>query len=300
MNFIQQAYKGKNEWWKYLLISSIVLYPYASYVYSYLMYYVHPKEHVQFTEGVTWLYSKELFKTTGYFVIFLILFKTLHKRKIRTLITSERWVSSWRFFFGFSSWSLFIVILFSIEYFRHPENYIWNFELVPFLKLFIMCITLLFLRVVFLEMFLRGYLLQIFGVLTKRGFVSVLITSVIFTIMFGVSSELNMVGYDILIYYFASALLAGVITLLDDGIEIAIGIHFATNFIGMLYITHKWYLFRTDAFLLDTSQPKVLYLVYIPVFILIPLYFLLLQGTYQWKSLKEKIFGKISAKSFVD
>ena len=42
--------------------------------------------------------------------------------------------------------------------------------------------------------------------------------------------EVEKLGYLILVYYIGSGLFLGIITLMDEGIELALGFHFANNF----------------------------------------------------------------------
>jgi hypothetical protein len=81
---------------------------------------------------------------------------------------------------------------------------------------------------------------------------------------------------------------------MDDGMELALGFHFANNFIGALLVTSDWSAFQTYAVLKDISNPSNSLEVLLPVFIIFPTLVVLFAKRYQWENWTEKLTGKIS------
>jgi hypothetical protein len=106
--------------------------------------------------------------------------------------------------------------------------------------------------------------------------------------------EVSKMGYSILIYYIGTGLVLGIITLMDDGIELALGFHAANNLIGALLVTSSWSVFQTHSLLIDVSEPVLSTDVLLPVFVIYPILLFVFTKKYQWTNWKEKLTGKIS------
>ncbi|OSY88325.1 hypothetical protein WH52_06050 [Tenacibaculum holothuriorum] len=290
MDFFQQVYKGKNNWWRYLLLSLVVFTPFFLRIFYFLFVEVKTKPT---NLDSNFLLFKGLQQYVVFFVVLILGVRFLHKRPIRSLFTSKKKIDWWRYIFGVSSWGLFVLIYFSLNYFAYPESYRWNFKLVPFAILFLISITLVPIGAIFKELFFSGYLLQVFGVLTKNKWTAIILKSILYVLAVGISPIFSKVGFHVLFFYLASSLFTGIITALDDGVELAMGMQTANNIFAILYITTTWTGFQTNALLLDRSEPKVLFLVYIPVLLFLPIYFFLLKQMYGWERVKEKLSGKV-------
>ena len=94
-------------------------------------------------------------------------------------------------------------------------------------------------------------------------------------------------------FFIGSGFLFGVVTLLDDGAELAIGMHTINNMIAALFITTNWTVFQTDALYVDISEPSLSFEMFLPMIILYPLTVLILSKKYHWSSWKEKLFGEV-------
>lgn len=94
-------------------------------------------------------------------------------------------------------------------------------------------------------------------------------------------------------FYIASGLFFGIVTLLDEGAEIAIGMHAVNNVIAALFITADWTVFKTDALYVDMSEPTINFEMFLPIVVLYPLAILIFSKKYGWSRWKEKLFGEI-------
>jgi membrane protease YdiL (CAAX protease family) len=59
--------------------------------------------------------------------------------------------------------------------------------------------------------------------------------------------EVSKIGYIILVYYIGTGLLLGIVTLMDEGMELALGFHAANNLVGALLISSDWSAFQTNS-----------------------------------------------------
>jgi membrane protease YdiL (CAAX protease family) len=204
---------------------------------------------------------------------------------------SIRWS---RFFFAFGLWASVVVITTSLDYLLHPTDYVFNLNWPSFILLVLVAGVMLPLQTSCEELIFRGYLMQGFGNLAGNKWFPLLLTSLIFGGMHIFNPEVEKMGYSILIYYIGTGLLLGIFTLLDDGIELAMGFHAANNLIGALLVTSSWSVFQTHSILKDVSEPEIGFDVLLPVFIIYPLILLVLRKKYKWTNWKEKLTGKFT------
>jgi hypothetical protein len=83
-------------------------------------------------------------------------------------------------------------------------------------------------------------------------------------------------------------------TLMDEGLELAIGFHAANNLFTALLVTADWTAFQTHSILKYTGEPSVMSNVYIPVLVIYPLIILVFAKIYKWNSWKTRLFGKVN------
>ncbi len=304
MNFIQQAYKGNNEFWRWLITILVVMSPF---ILNFMLYFLMPEaydELINETEDFNGDKNIFLIESLILFAVLLVMLlvfvKFLHQRSIKSLITSRNKVDWKRFFYGFFSWGLISIAFLSIGYFLTPEDYVWNFKAGPFFFLLAVSLILLPLQTSLEELLFRGYLMQGIGILAKNRWVPLIITSVLFGVMHILNPEVTKLGSSIMVFYIGTGFLFGIITLMDEGTELALGIHAINNIIAATLVASNWAVFQTDALFIDHSEPSLLLLMMLPVFVVYPLYLLLLSKKYGWKNWKEKLFGKIEKPIIVE
>lgn len=101
-------------------------------------------------------------------------------------------------------------------------------------------------------------------------------------------------GNIIMIYYIGTGLFLGVITLMDEGMELALGFHAANNLIGALLVTSDWSVFQTNSIFKDMSQPSAGFDVILPVVVVYPILLFIYSKKYNWTNWKERLTGKIN------
>lgn len=226
------------------------------------------------------------------FLLFWV--KVLHQQSIRSLTTSRPKVDWGRILFAFSLWAGITIAMVSLAYFANPGNYHVNFQPVPFFSFLILAILLIPLQTSFEEYFFRGYLMQGIGVLTKSRLWPFLITSFLFGIMHIANPEVGKMGYIIMVYYIGTGFFLGILTLMDEGLELALGFHAANNLIGALLITSDWSAFQTHSVLKDLAEPSAGFDVILPVVLIFPILLFIFSKKYNWTGWKEKLTGSIT------
>lgn len=306
MDFIQKGFLGKNNTWRYLL--TVILVFIGTQIGSFplgIAAFLQVEGDLQkFQEAAAstfmdigmnsslFLFLMILTFIAGLFVLFLCV-KYMHKKKFTFIITSRKKIDWKRVFYAFAVWGIISVVVIFIGIYFYPENYTWNFKPVPFFTLLFVSLVFLPFQTSFEELIFRGYLMQGFGILAKNRWFPLVITSVIFGLLHGMNPEVEKLGYILMVFYIGTGLFYGIATLMDEGIELALGLHAANNIVAAFLVTTDWMVFRTDALYIDTSEPAVEAEMFIGVFVFYPLLLLIFSKKYGWKNWKQKLFGRV-------
>lgn len=306
--FLEQGIKPENKFWKYLIGSVFIIT--ASFIgqipFSAAVLLKNFQDKQGFptdSDAALKIFEPNLtlflvmisfvFAFAGiYFVV-----KYLHNQSLLSVTTSRPKTDWKRISFSFIIWSVFSIISFSILYFQSPEKFVWNFKLIPFLILVVIGSLLIPIQTSTEEYVFRGYLMQGFANLARNKWFPLLMTSVIFGSMHIMNPEVEKMGYVIMVYYIGTGLFLGVITLMDEGMELALGFHAANNLVGALLVTSDWSVFQTHSIFKDMSEPSAGVDVILPVVIVYPILLFVFTKKYKWTNWKEKLTGTIDEKS---
>ncbi len=230
------------------------------------------------------------------FACLLVFFwvKFAHQQSIRSLTTSRPKVDWKRILFSFSLWSIITIVTTLIAYYFQPEDFVINFQLQPFLVFLVLALILIPLQTSFEEYLFRGYIMQGLGVITKSRLIPFITTSVLFGLMHIANPEVEKMGYIVLVYYIGTGFFLGIMTLMDEGLELALGFHAANNLIGALLITSDWSAFQTHSVFKDVSNPTAGFDIILPIFIVFPILLFIFSKKYKWQNWKEKLTGKLA------
>lgn len=162
----------------------------------------------------------------------------LHRRSFRTLISADSSVSFQRLFRGFFVWFLISTILIPVDYLLNSQNYVFSFNPAQWFLLLPLALILTPLQTSAEEFFFRGYLLQGLGLLTRQRFVLIIVSSLLFAVPHFVNPEMQRGAVWLALLYFAFGVFLTVITLKDNRLELALGVHAANN-LRFLFISTK-------------------------------------------------------------
>ncbi len=303
--FLEQGIKPHNKFFLYLIGSVIIII--ASFIGQIplsvaVLYssFKNKKEIPTDNDGVLKVFEPNLtlflvmisfaFAFAGVYLVV----KYLHNQTLLSVTTSRKKVDWNRILFSFVIWAIFSVLSFWAIYLKDPENFVWNFKLIPFLILVAIGCLLIPIQTSTEEYIFRGYLMQGFANLAKNRWFPLLMTSLIFGSMHVFNPEVAKMGYIIMIYYIGTGLFLGVITLMDEGIELALGFHAANNLAGALLVTSDWTVFQTYSIFKDMSEPSAGLDVILPVVVVYPILLFIFSKKYKWTNWKEKLTGEIN------
>lgn len=229
------------------------------------------------------------------FGLLLLLFwvKFIQNQSLIRLTTSRNKIDWKRVFFSFFLWGAITTLMVLGMYFFNSESLVWNFKPDKFFIFLIIALVLIPMQTSFEEYLFRGHMLQGIGLATNSRLIPLIITSVLFGIMHIANPEVDKIGYLIMVYYIGTGLFLGIITLMDEGLELALGFHAANNLVGALLVTADWTAFQTHSIFKDISEPSAGFDILTPVFIIFPLLLVVFSKVYGWNNWKEKLTGKL-------
>ncbi|MDN3675770.1 type II CAAX endopeptidase family protein [Flavobacterium paronense] len=302
--FLENGFLPTNKFWKYLVGSLIIFIasaigqiPWVIAVFIKSLKTGKPfptkeMEMMNFLNLNTTLFLL-LFSFVVAFIAIILVIKYFHKQTLLSITTSRVKVDWKRIFFSFTLWGVFTVGSTLIMFYTSPGDFVYNFKPFPFLILAIIGILLIPVQTSTEEYVFRGYLMQGFALLAKNRWFPLVMTSVIFGTMHIANPEVEKMGYIILVYYIGTGFFLGVITLMDEGMELALGFHAANNLMTALLVTSDWSAFQTNSIFKDISSPSAGFEILVPVLIIFPLLLFIFSKKYNWTDWKEKLTGKI-------
>ncbi|EKF56074.1 hypothetical protein I215_03985 [Galbibacter marinus] len=294
--YIEQGYRGQLGLWKYLVIPTGFI---GIIIINYIAVLNTPQSTDEIMQVMVDKIGSNLVLITMLLPLAIALFillvwvKLIHQQSITSLTTSRKKIDWKRILFSFVLWGAITAFFVVLDYYLNPENYIWNFDLVPFLSLVVIAILLVPLQTSFEEYLFRGYMMQGIGIFAKNRWVPLVVTSVLFGLMHIANPEVEKLGYGIMIYYIGTGFFLGIITLMDEGMELALGFHAANNLVTVLLVTATWTAFQTESVLKDVSTPKLGYDVFVPVFIIFPILVFIFSKKYNWNRWKYRLTGEV-------
>ena len=288
-SFLNAAYRGENKFWQYL-VGIIVVFIMITII-SLLPFFVVDMEieSIESMAETAMGYAILLLPfAAGLFGIGLAIH--LHGRNFQSLITPLKKINWRKVGFGAGLWFFLTCIFELVAYAQNPEIYELTFDFSAFLPFFIVSILLIPLQTSFEEIFFRGYLMQGFGVAFKRPWIALIITSVIFGLLHLGNPEIGKYGTWIISSYISVGFTLGIITLWDESLELALGLHAANNLYASIFVTFPSSALATPTVISVLEYDAVLMSVY--GLIAQILFILICARVYKWKKL-EKIFWKI-------
>ncbi|RPH29373.1 MAG: CPBP family intramembrane metalloprotease [Bacteroidales bacterium] len=298
MKHLERALDGQNQWWKYLVIFIAGLIG-ANFIGAIPLVIVIVVKSIQ-SGGAISSNPSNFADLTAYgispnlglilmiipFIIALItivlLFKPLHKRHYCEIINGTRNVRWKRFFFSIVIWGLIMLIYLLIDHSINPSNYKLNINLSAFIPLIFISILLIPFQTTYEEVIFRGYFTQGVAAWTKSRLWAIIIPSLLFGLMHSFNPEIKVFGFwAIMPSYIIFGLFFAIVTILDDGIEVAMGAHAANNIFSSIFVTSKSSVLQTPALfeqqVIEPNKETLILILSSTIFIAI------LKYKYHWK-----------------
>ena len=167
-----------------------------------------------------------------------IVIKLIHGRTWKEVINGTKSVRWSRFFFAFAIYGVLSLIFFAISYITDPENLEFSFKPVKFFIMLVITLLFIPMQSTAEEFAFRGYIAQGVASWTKSRWWALIIPSVLFGLMHSANPEVFEYGFWVMMpQYLLMGFMLGTMSVLDDGIELAMGVHTANNLMASVMVT---------------------------------------------------------------
>lgn len=226
----------------------------------------------------------------------VLMLKVIHGRTLKDITRPHESIKWSKAFWAFGVWIMIGAVIELAFYFMHPDNYQFNLNLSSFIPLVLISLFLLPIQTSFEEYLFRGYFMQGLGRATGSKFIALLLTSILFGVIHCMNPEIQEYGFwTMQAYYLSAGLLLGIMTIMDDGLELALGVHAGTNIFGALILSYEGSAIQTDT-LFRTNEIDPLLMVGVMVFSSV-IFLFLCKRKYNWESFM-KIFDEVKDQRF--
>jgi membrane protease YdiL (CAAX protease family) len=280
-NFLERALDGQNQGWKYVVTFFVAFLAGAQLIGALpliiVMMYKTMQSGGNILMNIDNMYDMSVYGISNNFALFLmmipfiiwlvltiIMIKVLHKRTFAETVNGTKNVRWNRVIVGAVVWGLITLVWMVLGYYLDKENYAFQLDWAKFIPLLILALIFVPLQTTAEEFFFRGYLTQGIGAETRSRWLALIIPAALFGLMHVINPEVMKFGFWIMMpQYILLGLVFGLTSILDDGIELAMGMHFINNFLACLIITHSAAALQTDAiFEYKNMQPSILDIVW--------------------------------------
>ena len=297
MNHLESILDKKNNWWRYLLMFLVVFFTANVIGAIPLLIAVIIKKNMEGSVpqndmsdvGDISKYGLDQNLTLVLLLIpfiislitFVFLVKPLHNQPFKAVINGTDRIRWQRFFFSFFVWVMIMAINLVIDMATDPDNFILNFSFKKFVPLVFISVLLMPFQTSFEEVMFRGYLSQGVAAWTRNRIAVVFIPAILFGMVHIFNPEIKEYGFWLTMpQYVIFGVVFGLITVLDDGIETAMGAHAANNIFLSVFVTFKASALQTPALFVQRELDPVKDLVMLVVISV--LFVLILARKYKW------------------
>lgn len=179
---------------------------------------------------------------------FTFLVKPLNGRTLIMTINGTNKIRWDRFFISAFVWLILSALYFFFYLKLDPANFQLSNKSFSLITLSIISILFIPFQAAFEELLFRGYLMQGIASMVKNRWFPLIMTSFLFGLMHAFNPEVKEFGFFTMMpQYVVFGLIFGIITILDDGIEAAMGAHTANNIFLCIMVTNKSSALQTRA-----------------------------------------------------
>ena len=269
MNHLEVLLDSQNKWWKPLLVilgivgATIIVQTLLVFIYIFANFSSPMLEAMkddpnlllgQMMDDQNFMFPLIFMSSLASVVVGALVIWALYKRNYKEVINGTQKIRWNRFFYSFGVWFSLMGAYLFLSYLFNPEGFIVSFNFNSFIILLLFSVIAIPVQASFEEFVFRGYLAQLVASWTRSRWSVIIFPSIIFGLMHIVNPEVKEYGVWIMMpqYIFMGAVF-GLMSVLDDGIECAMGAHTANNIFLCIFLTFDESVLPTDAIFRATS-----------------------------------------------
>jgi membrane protease YdiL (CAAX protease family) len=295
--YLDVAREGKNDWWRYVLSLAFILFMWfivGSIPIFVLLFFVSvdgdPATSLDAAGsflGVDPLLA--FIATVSSFLTFFLsvplAVRFLHGRPVRTLITASEHINWGRLFRSFGLWFVLSAWISLVEALLYPGRYELTLNLGKLIPFAVATLLLIPFQTSAEELFFRGYLIQWIGLKVGNWVVLSIISGLLFALPHVLNPEVDVNFWLVMSFYFLFGVFAAWVTLKDNGLEIALGMHAANNIYAAIIANYTNSALQTPA-IFTVNELDPVYGLISPAVAMVVFYLVLFQP---WKQVKKEL-----------
>jgi membrane protease YdiL (CAAX protease family) len=256
LNHLESSFSGKNSFWIYILMFAIILIV-SNTIGSFPSIITIAIKSVSNPEILSRLLANPndfsvlglepniglimmLSPSIAGLAAFILLVKPLNHRTLKITINGTGKIRWNRFFISAFIWLILAALYFFMNLKLDPANFTLNNKTTSLIVLSVISLLFIPFQAAFEEVLFRGYLMQGFAAMLRNRWFPLVMTSILFGLIHSFNPEVREYGFFTMMpQYILFGLIFGVITILDDGIEAAMGAHAANNVFICIMVTNE-------------------------------------------------------------
>ncbi len=180
----------------------------------------------------------------------------IHKKTFISIINTGNKVRWKKIGIGAVAWLGIIVILDIISYLIDPGSFKISLNPQGFWILALLALIAFPIQASFEEVFFRGYLMQGISLIFERPWVVLMVTSLCFALLHWWNGGTVVMSLSIVMGTFIIGLMLGILTMADNGIELAIGVHIINNlYVSVIHSSPDGGLGNLPSLVVSPSDP---------------------------------------------
>ena len=212
---------------------------------------------------------------------------TIHKDNFSRLIHVFDKISYRRIITGLYLWGGLQLLTFILDFLfiTDASEITFNGITSNFFIAILVSFVFLFIQTSAEEFLCRGYLLQAIGYIFKKRWIPVLISGLFFGGLHILNPEIEEYGLGIMLLHYCSVgIFLGIIVVMDNRLELALGFHAINNILAGLLVNFDGAAFKSYAlFTVSYVDPYIGYIIWLMSAIV---FYVICSKKYNWKSLR--------------
>jgi membrane protease YdiL (CAAX protease family) len=162
----------------------------------------------------------------------------IHRRRFVSLITPANAINWRRVGQGCAAWVVLVAAMSVVESVLYPGRYQLTFDAVRFIPFALASLIFIPIQTTAEELFFRGYILQSAGLLVKNPLLLSFVSGFLFMVPHLANPEVAVNFWLLALFYFAFGAFLAYITLKEDSLELALGIHAGNNLFTAIFANY--------------------------------------------------------------
>jgi membrane protease YdiL (CAAX protease family) len=209
----------------------------------------------------------------------------LHGRPVRTLITASERINWGRLFSSFGLWFVLSALISLVEALLYPGRYELTLNLGKLISFAVATLLLIPFQTSAEELFFRGYLIQWIGLKVNNWVILSIISGLLFALPHVLNPEVDVNFWLVMGFYFLFGVFAAWVTLKDNGLELALGMHAANNIYAAIIANYTNSALQTPA-MFTVNELDPVYGLISPAVAMVVFYLVLFQP---WKQAEKEL-----------